>query len=166
MSRAWLFGDNVDTDAIIPARYLNTHDPKELAHHCMEDARDDFASGVGPGDVIIAGRNFGCGSSREHAPWALEASGIHLVIAENHARIFRQNMFNCGMMAVELPKQEIDHVFEHCSSKNTTVITHIDRKVFHIKADSFSEASHFMIPVFDHTLVMAGGWLEHADSKY
>ncbi len=101
MSKAWLFGDNIDTDAIIPGRYLSTHDPRELARHCMEDARDDFAAGVGPGDVIVAGRNFGCGSSREHAPIAIKACGVACCIAESYARIFYRNAINIGLPIFE-----------------------------------------------------------------
>ena len=101
MPKAWLFNDNIDTDAIIPARYLNTHDPKELASHCMEDARDDFAGGVKSGDVIVAGRNFGCGSSREHAPIAIKACGAACCIAVSYARIFYRNAINIGLPIFE-----------------------------------------------------------------
>ncbi|MFR2970645.1 MAG: 3-isopropylmalate dehydratase small subunit, partial [Christensenellaceae bacterium] len=91
------YGDNVDTDVIIPARYLNTSDPKELAVHCMEDLDKDFTSKVKDGDIIIGGFNFGCGSSREHAPIAIKASGISLVIAKSFARIFYRNAINIGL---------------------------------------------------------------------
>ena len=99
--RAWKFGENVDTDAIIPARYLNTTDPKELARHCMEDADKDFAGKVRPGDIIVAGKNFGCGSSREHAPIAIKAAGVSCVIAPSFARIFYRNAFNMGLPIFE-----------------------------------------------------------------
>ncbi|MBU2549861.1 MAG: 3-isopropylmalate dehydratase small subunit [Proteobacteria bacterium] len=99
--RAFVFGDDVDTDAIIPARYLNTTDPAELAEHCMEDADPDFASTVRPGDVIVAGKNFGCGSSREHAPVAIKAAGVGCVVAASFARIFYRNAFNTGLVLVE-----------------------------------------------------------------
>lgn len=95
------YGDNVDTDVIIPARYLNTSDPKELALHCMEDLDKDFTSKVSKGDVIVAGKNFGCGSSREHAPIAIKASGISCVIAETFARIFYRNAINIGLPIIE-----------------------------------------------------------------
>lgn len=101
MPRAWVFGDNIDTDLIIPARYLNTHDPQVLAGHCMEDARTDFAGEVRPGDVIVAGRNFGCGSSREHAPIAIKACGVACCIAESYARIFYRNAINIGLPIFE-----------------------------------------------------------------
>jgi 3-isopropylmalate/(R)-2-methylmalate dehydratase small subunit len=95
------FGDDIDTDAIIPARFLNTTDPEELAAHVMEDYDPDFRARVKPGDVIVAGKNFGCGSSREHAPLAIKASGITLIIAESFARIFYRNAFNTGLAILE-----------------------------------------------------------------
>ena len=98
------YGDNVDTDVIIPARYLNTIDKKELASHCMEDIDKDFASKVEPGDIMVAGYNFGCGSSREHAPIAIKESGISLVIAKSFARIFYRNSINIGLAIVECPE--------------------------------------------------------------
>jgi 3-isopropylmalate dehydratase small subunit len=99
--RVWKFGDHVDTDVIIPARYLTTSDPKELGRHCMEDADPDFIKKVKPGDIIVAGRNFGSGSSREHAPIAIKAAGISCVIAESYARIFYRNAFNMGLPIFE-----------------------------------------------------------------
>lgn len=99
--RAWRFGDDVNTDEIIPARYLNTFDPDELARHCMEDADPDFMKKVSPGDIIVAGKNFGCGSSREHAPIAIKAARISCVIADSYARIFYRNSINIGLPIVE-----------------------------------------------------------------
>lgn len=98
---AHVYGDNVDTDVIIPARYLTTIDPKELAAHCLEDLDPDFVENVRPGDVIVAGRNFGSGSSREHAPIAIKASGIACIVAESFARIFYRNAINVGLPIVE-----------------------------------------------------------------
>jgi 3-isopropylmalate/(R)-2-methylmalate dehydratase small subunit len=98
------YGDNVDTDVIIPARYLNTIDHKELASHCMEDIDKDFVSKVEEGDIMVAGFNFGCGSSREHAPIAIKASGISLVIAKSFARIFYRNSINIGLAILECPE--------------------------------------------------------------
>lgn len=95
------YGDNVDTDVIIPARYLNTSDPDELKKHCMEDLDIEFAHRVCPGDVLVGGKNFGCGSSREHAPLAIKSSGISVVIAESFARIFYRNAINIGLPIVE-----------------------------------------------------------------
>ena len=98
------YGDNVDTDVIIPARYLNTSDHKELASHCMEDLDKDFTKRVEKGDIMVAGDNFGCGSSREHAPIAIKASGISLVIANTFARIFYRNSINIGLAILECPE--------------------------------------------------------------
>jgi len=102
--KAWKFGDNVDTDVIIPARYLNTSDPAELAKHCMEDADPSFSGVVGQGDIIVGGANFGCGSSREHAPIAIKAAGVSCVVAEYFARIFYRNAFNMGLPIIECPE--------------------------------------------------------------
>lgn len=102
------YGNNVDTDVIIPARYLNTSDPAELAKHCMEDLDKEFVNKVNKGDVMVAGKNFGCGSSREHAPIALKASGISCVIAETFARIFYRNAINIGLPILECPEAVAD----------------------------------------------------------
>ena len=102
--KAWKFGDNIDTDVIIPARYLNTTDPEELAKHCMEDADPEFSKKISKGDIIVGGKNFGCGSSREHAPIAIKACGISCVIAESFARIFYRNAFNTGLLILECPE--------------------------------------------------------------
>lgn len=99
--KAFKYGDNIDTDVIIPARYLMSFDPLELKKHCMEDIDKDFAKNVKPGDVIVGKKNFGCGSSREHAPIAIKASGVSCVIAESFARIFYRNSFNIGLPIVE-----------------------------------------------------------------
>lgn len=99
--KVWKFGDNIDTDAIIPARYLNTSDPQILKAHCMEDADPDFVRKISPGDIIVAGSNFGCGSSREHAPIAIKAAGLSCVIAGSFARIFYRNSFNMGLPIFE-----------------------------------------------------------------
>lgn len=102
--KVWKFGNDVDTDVIIPARYLVTIDPAELATHCMEDIDPEFAGKVQPGDVIVAGKNFGCGSSREHAPISIKAAGVQAVIAESFARIFYRNAINIGLPVIESPK--------------------------------------------------------------
>jgi 3-isopropylmalate/(R)-2-methylmalate dehydratase small subunit len=102
--KVWTFGHDIDTDAIIPARYLNTSDPAELARHCMEDADPHFPQKVSPGDIIVAGKNFGCGSSREHAPLALKAAGVACIVAENFARIFYRNAINIGLPILESPE--------------------------------------------------------------
>ena len=99
--KVFKYGDNVDTDVIIPARYLNTSDPKELAAHCMEDIDIDFVKKVKPGDIIVANKNFGCGSSREHAPLAIKTAGVSCVIASTFARIFYRNAINIGLPILE-----------------------------------------------------------------
>ena len=100
--KVWRYGDNIDTDVIIPARYLNTSNPQELARHCMEDIDKTFVTGVKAGDIMVADNNFGCGSSREHAPVAIKASGITCVIAANFARIFYRNAINIGLPLLEI----------------------------------------------------------------
>ena len=109
--KAICYGDNVDTDVIIPARYLNTSDKKELAAHCMEDIDKQFIHKVSAGDVMVAGFNFGCGSSREHAPIAIKGSGISLVIARSFARIFYRNSINIGLAIIECP-EAVDGISE------------------------------------------------------
>lgn len=104
----WIYENNVDTDVIIPARYLNTKDEKELASHCMEDIDKEFSKNVKVGDIIVAGSNFGCGSSREHAPLAIKASGIKAVIAKTFARIFFRNAINIGLLIIENDKIQDD----------------------------------------------------------
>ena len=102
--RVFKFGSNVDTDVIIPARYLNVPDPEELAKHCMEDIDREFVNKVNKGDIIVADKNFGCGSSREHAPIAIKAAGVSCVIAETFARIFYRNAINIGLPIIECPE--------------------------------------------------------------
>jgi 3-isopropylmalate/(R)-2-methylmalate dehydratase small subunit len=101
---AWIYGDHIDTDVIIPARYLNVSTPEELACHCMEDVSPGFAGDVRPGDVVVAGENFGCGSSREHAPLAIKGAGVSCVIAKSYARIFYRNAINTGLPILECPE--------------------------------------------------------------
>lgn len=106
--RVFKYGDNVDTDVIIPARYLAISDPKELAEHCMEDIDKEFVHKVKPGDIMVANKNFGCGSSREHAPIAIKACGVSCVIAETFARIFYRNAINIGLPIIECPEAAKD----------------------------------------------------------
>ncbi len=103
VGRVWRHGDNVDTDVIIPARYLNVSTPQELAQHCLEDIDPTFADAVRPGDLIVAGENFGCGSSREHAPLAIKGAGVGCVLARSFARIFYRNAINVGLPVLECP---------------------------------------------------------------
>jgi len=127
--RVLKYGSNVDTDVIIPARYLNSSDPKELAAHCIEDIDSEFSQKVKAGDIMVAGRNFGCGSSREHAPIAIKASGIACIIAETFARIFYRNAINIGLPIMECPEaaKDIEDGDEVKVDVNTGVIENITR---------------------------------------
>jgi len=128
IGKAFRFGDNIDTDLIIPARYLNTTEPKELAKYCMQDVDENFTDKIKQGDIIVAGKNFGCGSSREHAPIAIKAAGISCVIAKSYARIFYRNSFNIGLPILESKeasekinqKDEIEVDFSEGIIKNIT----------------------------------------------
>jgi len=160
---------DINTDEIIPARYLTENTREALKPHLLEDlSLDGFdpASDIAGKSVVITRANFGCGSSREHAPWALEVNGINLVIAESFARIFRQNMFNCGMMAIELPSADIDRLFTEFSGKDATVETDLAQSRFKVSAEGHKAEFGFSISEFDRALVEAGGWLEYADSNY
>ncbi len=147
------YGDNVDTDVIIPARHLNTIDKKELASHCMEDIDKDFHKKIAPGDMIIAGANFGCGSSREHAPIAIKESGISLVIAKSFARIFYRNSINIGLAILECP-EAVDHI-----SEGDTVEADLDAGVIYNRTTGESfETQPF--PPFIQNIITAGGLVE------
>jgi len=160
---------DINTDEIIPAKYLTGVTKKELKSHLLEDLQlEEFnpetdLEGI---NVIITRANFGCGSSREHAPWALELNGINLVIAQSFARIFKQNMFNCGMMAVELDAKTIDFIFSVFSGSETTVATDLSKNVFNLDGNSQTAQIPFFISDFDRALVKAGGWVDYADGKY
>ena len=151
--RVWKFGDNIDTDAIIPARYLNTSDPTELAAHVMEDADRDFSKKVKEGDIIVAGRNFGCGSSREHAPIAIKAAGIKAVVAESFARIFYRNAFNIGLPIFEAPGASAE------ISEGARVEIDADKGVIK-DMTSGRELKAEPIPPFMQELINAGGLVE------
>ncbi len=160
---------DINTDEIIPAKYLTEISREALKPYLLEELQlDGFTpkKDIEGKSVIITRENFGYGSSREHAPWALDVNGINMVIAESFARIFRQNMFNCGMMAVELPSQAINHIFQVFSGKETFIETDLEKNVFIIKADELEEEAGFSISDFDQALVAAGGWVEYADAKY
>ena len=134
------YGDNVDTDVIIPARYLNTSDPAELASHCMEDIDKDFTAKVKSGDIIVGGANFGCGSSREHAPLAIKASGVSCVIAKTFARIFFRNSINIGLAILECPEasEKISDGDEVAIDFDTGIITNFTKNETY-KAEPFPE---------------------------
>ena len=146
MSIAHKYGDHVDTDVIIPARYLNSQNEKELASHCMEDIDKDFTKKTKPGDIIVAGLNFGCGSSREHAPVAIKASGISCVIAKSFARIFYRNAINIGLAILECPEAAEDIADGDSVSVNfdTGIITN-ETKHKTYKAEPFPEFIKQMI---------------------
>lgn len=152
--KVWKFGNNIDTDAIIPARYLTTSDPKELAAHCMEDADPDFVTKMKPGDIILGGENFGCGSSREHAPISIKAAGISCVIAKSFARIFYRNSFNMGLPIFE-SGELVDAINEGeeiivDSVHGTITVTGINN-TFKINS----------IPPFMEELIADGGLMKH-----
>lgn len=150
----WCFGDNIDTDLIIAARYLNTSDPKELAKHVMEDADPAFVSKLKAGDVIVAGENFGCGSSREHAPIALKAAGVAAVVAKSYARIFYRNAFNTGLPIFELPETEEINEGDRLSIslEKGSIVNETTQKTY-----AFTP-----IPPFMRELIDAGGLMECA----
>jgi 3-isopropylmalate/(R)-2-methylmalate dehydratase small subunit len=155
--KVWRFGKDIDTDLIIAARYLNTSVPQELAKHVMEDADPQFVSKMNVGDIIVAGDNFGCGSSREHAPIALKASGISAIIAPTFARIFYRNAFNMGLPIFELPQSaEISEGDEISVNMNEGTITN----------KSISKTYNFTpIPPFMQELIDAGGLMNFAQNE-
>lgn len=152
------FGDNVDTDVIIPARYLNSSDPAELAAHCMEDIDKDFIKNVKKGDIIVADKNFGCGSSREHAPIAIKAAGISCVIAETFARIFYRNAINIGLPIIECKEaaREIENGDEVSVNFDTGVITDITKNTTY-QGQAF--------PEFMQKIIAAEGLVNYINQK-
>ncbi len=151
---AWKFGEDVDTDAIIPARYLNTSDPAALAAHCMEDADAQFVNKVKAGDLIVAGKNFGCGSSREHAPIAIKAVGVSCVIASSFARIFYRNAFNMGLPILECPEaaaaiQTGDDI--EVSLDEGLIVNHTRQQTYRAQ----------QVPPFMQQLLQAGGLIPY-----
>ena len=156
MSKVWKFGDNIDTDVIIAARYLNTSDPEILAKYVMEDADKDFSSKVRAGDCIVAGENFGCGSSREHAPIAIKAAGISVVIAKSFARIFYRNSFNTGLLILECSQTDsINEGDELEIDYGGGIIKNLTQNC---------EYKFEPIPEFMQELVKAGGLINYAKS--
>lgn len=155
--KVWNFGKDIDTDLIIAARYLNTSDPKELAKHVMEDADPAFVSKMTPGDIIVADENFGCGSSREHAPIALKAAGVAAVIAPTFARIFYRNAFNMGLPIFELPESlEIKEGEKVSIDMDAGTITNLTSgKVYNF----------IPIPPFMQELIAAGGLMNYAQAE-
>ncbi|HCM26202.1 MAG: 3-isopropylmalate dehydratase [Treponema sp. GWB1_62_6] len=161
---------DINTDEIIPAKYLTEISKEALKPNLLEDlklpsfdARRDVAGKA----AVLTRANFGCGSSREHAPWALEVNGINLAIAESFARIFRQNMYNCGMIAAELPKAILDGLFSDFAGKETGVAVDLENLTLTFSApDATARSVAFALSDFERALVEAGGWVEFAAKKY
>jgi 3-isopropylmalate/(R)-2-methylmalate dehydratase small subunit len=160
---------DINTDEIIPAKYLTEIEKIAMQPHLLEDlVLDGFDVQKDLKDVavIVTRENFGCGSSREHAPWALEVNGIHVVIAQSFARIFRQNMFNCGMLAITLKEQEIDTIFDCCRAGDTCLSVDVETGRIQVTSQDRNLTFGFEISEFDKTLVRTGGWVEYADKNY
>jgi len=157
--KAWKFGADVDTDAIIPARYLNTSDPQELAKHCMEDSTNpDFMKKMKRGDIMVADKNFGCGSSREHAPIAIKAAGVSCVVAKSFARIFYRNSFNMGLPIFE-SREAVDAIKE-----GDEVVVDADAGVIR-NITSGKEYKVAPVPAFMQELIAAGGLMAYTKKK-
>ena len=160
---------DINTDEIIPAKYLTESTKEALIPYCLEDLSlpgFDPKKDIAGKSVIVTRANFGCGSSREHAPWVLEYNNINLVIAVNFARIFRQNMFNCGLMAVSLPEEPIDEIFKTFAGSTAECTTDMEKFTFTITNGKTTKVYPFKVGDFDLELVKAGGWVDYADSKY
>lgn len=159
---------DINTDEIIPAKYLTENTKEALKPHILEDLHlQDFdpANDIVGKNIIVTRSNFGCGSSREHAVWVFEVNDINVVIAESFARIFRQNMFNCGMLAIELPASDIDSLF----ALGTDTVISVDLEKNQLTAENSrneKKTISFELNPFDRELVRAGGWLAYADRKY
>ena len=156
--QVWRYGDNIDTDVIIPARYLNSFDPKELAEHCMVDIDESFAKNVQEGDIMVGGKNFGCGSSREHAPVAIKASGIPVIIAADFARIFYRNGINIG-----LPLLEIGDDVEKISAGDELRVDTETGKIENLTTGDVFQAHP--LPGFVQEIAEAGGLINYIKKK-
>jgi 3-isopropylmalate/(R)-2-methylmalate dehydratase small subunit len=161
---------DINTDEIIPAKYLNEITKEDLKPYILEDLKlpgfDANGKKTKNARVIVSRANFGCGSSREHAPWVFEVNGITAVIAESFARIFRQNMFNCGMAAIELPKADLDLIFSHAGNEDAAMSIDIEAGILTMCGGGKEKSISFEISPFDKALVLAGGWVDYADQKY
>ncbi len=156
--KCWKFGADINTDLIIPGRYLNTTDPKELAKHCMEDADPEFSSKVSEGDIILADKNFGCGSSREHAPIALKAAGVACVIAKSFARIFYRNAFNLGLPVIVSPE-----AYDATDENDTLEVNTQQGSITNLTKDRVFQAEP--IPPFMQEIIDHGGLMGYVISK-
>lgn len=160
---------DINTDEIIPAKYLTEVSKEALAPYLLEDLKlEGFEQkrDIANRGVVVTRANFGCGSSREHAPWALEVNGIHVVVAENFARIFRQNMYNCGMLAIELSPETISALFEKFAGRETGCSLSLTPPVLTFASGADTLEAPFRLEGFDRALVEAGGWVDYADKKY
>jgi 3-isopropylmalate/(R)-2-methylmalate dehydratase small subunit len=159
---------DINTDEIIPAKYLTENTKEALKPHVLEDLNIEgfeASTDITGKNIIVTRSNFGCGSSREHAVWVFEVNGINVVIAESFARIFRQNMFNCGMLAIELSKEDINSLFD--LGPDVTIKVDMEHSLISAENQQGSTLSiSFAMNEFDRELVMAGGWLAYADKKY
>jgi 3-isopropylmalate/(R)-2-methylmalate dehydratase small subunit len=161
---------DINTDEIIPAKYLTEITKEDLKPYILEDLKlpgfDPKSEKTVHAKVIVSRANFGCGSSREHAPWVFEVNGITAVIAESFARIFRQNMFNCGMAAIELPRADLDLIFSHAADVNAVMNIDIENNSLTVIGDNKQKTFSFELSPFDRALILAGGWVDYADQKY
>jgi 3-isopropylmalate/(R)-2-methylmalate dehydratase small subunit len=161
---------DINTDEIIPAKYLTEITKEDLKPYLLEDLKlhgfDPQGAKTRTARVIVSRNNFGCGSSREHAPWVFEVNGITAVIAGSFARIFRQNMFNCGMAAIELPPATLDLLFSFAGCDDAVIELDIQHQSGVIYGGGREERFHFELAPFDKALVEAGGWVEYADARY
>lgn len=156
--RVFKFGSNVDTDVIIPARYLNVPDPAELAKHCMEDIDKEFVNKVNEGDIIVADKNFGCGSSREHAPIAIKAAGVSCVIAETFARIFYRNAINIGLPIIECPEAA-----KNIEEENEIEVDFDSGKIYNKTKNEEYQGQAF--PEFMQKIISNGGLINYINNK-
>jgi 3-isopropylmalate/(R)-2-methylmalate dehydratase small subunit len=160
---------DINTDEIIPAKYLTEHTREALTPYLLEDLKlpgFDPKKDLAGKRAIVSRANFGCGSSREHAPWALEMNGITVVVAESFARIFRQNMYNCGLIAAEVPAAELNALFAEFAGKDTTLEVNVAQATLTFKAAHAEKTVSFVLKDFDRALVEAGGWVEYAAERY
>ncbi|MDT8420349.1 MAG: 3-isopropylmalate dehydratase small subunit [Desulfuromonadales bacterium] len=169
-SALFLDRSDINTDEIIPAKYLTEVTKEALTPYILEDLKlegfDPKGQALKDATVIVTRENFGCGSSREHAPWVFEVNDVHTIIAESYARIFRQNMFNCGMLAIELPKEDIDALLKLREQGTVKVNVDLDAQQVTASAGEEEQLFSFEISPFDKALVKAGGWVEFADARY
>ncbi|MBJ6723491.1 3-isopropylmalate dehydratase small subunit [Geomesophilobacter sediminis] len=161
---------DINTDEIIPAKYLTEITKEDLKPYLLEDLKlpgfDPKSDKTRNAGVIVSRANFGCGSSREHAPWVFEVNGQYVVIAQSFARIFRQNMFNCGMAAIELPADKIDLLFSFANAADAKISVDVAGQILTVTGAGRKESISFEMSPFDKALVLAGGWVDYADQKY